>query len=159
VLSRRAKSHPQDAERVRKNGIALRECLYRLLECSVSRRPPPAADLQSFSERLSEAYSRVALKAAKPGHTYELAWDEPSDLTLDSVLWPVVRAAGALLTSPELAKVRECDSASCRWMYVDRSKNHSRRWCDMKVCGNRMKAQNFYRRQRSRRLGSTTLAR
>jgi predicted RNA-binding Zn ribbon-like protein len=60
-----------------------------------------------------------------------------------------VRSASDLLTSPDLENVHECDMSDCRWVFVDRSKNHRRRWCDMKVCGNRAKARKFYRRQTS----------
>ena len=45
-------------------------------------------------------------------------------------------------------RVKECDNETCRWLFVDMSKNRSRRWCDMKDCGNRAKARRHYRRTR-----------
>ena len=69
----------------------------------------------------------------------------------ESVLGPVVMAAARLLTAPEtLARIRRCDAENCRWFFVDRSKNRSRRWCDMQVCGNRAKAREYYRQHRRR---------
>jgi predicted RNA-binding Zn ribbon-like protein len=42
--------------------------------------------------------------------------------------------------------VKDCGDPSCRWLFLDTSKNHTRRWCDMKTCGNRMKARRFQAR-------------
>jgi predicted RNA-binding Zn ribbon-like protein len=50
------------------------------------------------------------------------------------------------MTSEELARVSSCGADTCRWLFLDTSRNHSRRWCDMKVCGNRMKARRFQAR-------------
>jgi hypothetical protein len=61
-----------------------------------------------------------------------------------------------LLTSPDVARVRECDASNCAWLFLDRSKNRTRRWCDMKVCGNRDKARRYRARTpsgRTRRAG------
>jgi predicted RNA-binding Zn ribbon-like protein len=49
----------------------------------------------------------------------------------------------ALMTSERLQALRECGNRECRWLFLDTSKNHTRRWCDMKVCGNRIKARRF----------------
>jgi predicted RNA-binding Zn ribbon-like protein len=65
------------------------------------------------------------------------------------MLWPVVRSAAELLTSDELGRVRECAADNCAWLFLDRSKNRSRRWCDMAVCGNRDKVRRFRQRSRS----------
>jgi len=62
------------------------------------------------------------------------------------VLAPVVESAAALLTSPDLSRVRECESETCGWLFIDRSRNRSRRWCDMTVCGNRAKVRRHYQR-------------
>ena len=66
----------------------------------------------------------------------------------DSVLWPIARSAAALLASDQLTYVRACFSKTCEWFFLDTSKNHHRRWCDMTRCGNRAKVQRFYERQR-----------
>jgi predicted RNA-binding Zn ribbon-like protein len=67
---------------------------------------------------------------------------------LDRPLWTLARAAGDLLTGPELARVRRCGSATCASMFLDTSRNGSRRWCDMETCGNRAKARRHYSRAR-----------
>jgi predicted RNA-binding Zn ribbon-like protein len=59
-------------------------------------------------------------------------------------------SAAELLTSTELARVRECGGENCGWMFLDNSRNHSRHWCDMQDCGNRAKVRRFRQRQRTR---------
>lgn len=56
------------------------------------------------------------------------------------------RAATALLTSPEAARVRQCADTYCSWLFLDRSRNGSRRWCSMDLCGNRARVRAFRRR-------------
>jgi predicted RNA-binding Zn ribbon-like protein len=69
--------------------------------------------------------------------------------SLESVLWPIARSAGELLASEERSQVRVCDADTCAWLFVDRSRNRSRRWCSMDSCGNRAKARRHYSRKRA----------
>jgi predicted RNA-binding Zn ribbon-like protein len=74
-------------------------------------------------------------------------WVE-SEEPLEDVLWPVAQSAAELLTSDAMERVKECRNQQCTWLFVDRSRNGSRRWCDMKDCGNRAKARRHYARQK-----------
>jgi predicted RNA-binding Zn ribbon-like protein len=144
ALLREAGIHPKAAEQALGKAVALRECLYRIISNIQRHRRVSPDDLVAFNSYRGQALSNLQLKAARSG--FRLGWkDDPS--RLDSILWPIVRSASDLLTSPDLENVHECDMPSCRWIFVDRSKNHRRRWCDMKVCGNRAKARKFHRRQ------------
>ncbi|MFY9561792.1 MAG: ABATE domain-containing protein [Terriglobales bacterium] len=146
ALLREAGSHPKAAEQALSKAVELRECLYRIISSTLRNRRASSDDLVAFNAYRGEALSNLQLKAARSG--FRLGWtDDPS--RLDSILWPIVRSASELLTSPDLENVRECDMPACRWIFVDRSKNHRRRWCDMKVCGNRAKARKFYRSHKS----------
>jgi len=58
-------------------------------------------------------------------------------------LWLLTRSTSDLMISEQMSRLRSCDNLECRWLFLDTSKNHTRRWCDMKVCGNRMKARRF----------------
>ena len=64
------------------------------------------------------------------------------------LLRPVLRSALHLLSSPELARLRECAAERCGKLYLDHTKNASRRWCDMDTCGNRAKARRHQARRR-----------
>jgi predicted RNA-binding Zn ribbon-like protein len=68
---------------------------------------------------------------------------------LEALLWPIARAAGDLLASSDMAQVRTCSSPTCQWFFLDTSKNHQRRWCSMKECGNRAKVRKFYARKKT----------
>ena len=65
------------------------------------------------------------------------------------VLWPVLWSAGQLLTSPGLVHLKTCANEHCGWLFVDASRKHNRRWCEMGVCGNRAKVRRFYQRRRT----------
>ncbi len=145
TLLRAAETHPREAAVVLAQAKQLRECLYRVFGSIVAHRRPAAADLAALNHHLGSAASHLRLKSA--GKLFRLEWEESEDPTLESVLWPVVRSASDYLISGDLQHLRECNVKTCRWMFVDRSKNHSRRWCDMKICGNRVKVRKFYRRR------------
>lgn len=66
---------------------------------------------------------------------------------LELPIWAIAQSSAQLLTSSAMDHVRMCGSETCRWLFHDTSKNHSRRWCDMKICGNRMKARRFQHRR------------
>ena len=68
---------------------------------------------------------------------------------LDAMLWPIARAAADLLASSDVALVRACSSPTCQWFFLDTSKNHHRRWCSMKQCGNRAKVRKFYAKKKT----------
>jgi predicted RNA-binding Zn ribbon-like protein len=76
-------------------------------------------------------------------------WGWEDGDALDRVLWPVARAAAELLVAGDLSRIGQCAGEECQWLYVDTSRNHSRRWCDMNDCGNRAKARRHYHRVRS----------
>jgi predicted RNA-binding Zn ribbon-like protein len=136
--------HPRIAERVHREAVELRGQL-RDLFIAVGRqeRVEDGSALEAFNESLRAALSELMLTAPPRGATAEAplqwSWRESSE-RLDAVLWPVLRAAAELLTSQEAMQIRECAGADCGWMYVDRSRNGLRRWCQMETCGNREKA-------------------
>ncbi|QQR74662.1 MAG: ABATE domain-containing protein [Holophagales bacterium] len=140
--------NPRAADGVFRRALQLRECLYRIVTALLAEGTPASDDLRVFNGFLAEAQTAVVLRPASGGLVFELAVSAERP---ESVLGPVVMAAARLLTAPEtLARIRRCDAETCRWFFVDRSKNRSRRWCDMQVCGNRAKAREYYRQHRRR---------
>jgi predicted RNA-binding Zn ribbon-like protein len=81
------------------------------------------------------------------GH-YHLAWRARAPAP-EQILWRVARATAELMTSDQLLTVRVCAGEACGWLFLDKSRNHLRRWCSMSDCGNRAKAREFYKRVRS----------
>lgn len=77
------------------------------------------------------------------------AWEWTETDQLEFILWQVVRSTADLLTSPERDRIRECAGEDCGWVFLDLSRNRSRRWCDMEDCGNRAKAHRHYDRKKN----------
>jgi predicted RNA-binding Zn ribbon-like protein len=79
-----------------------------------------------------------------------LAWQFAQSTSLPELpLWLLSLSAAELMTSDEMDLLRACGDPECRWLFLDTSKNHTRRWCDMKICGNRMKARRFKAQHRT----------
>jgi predicted RNA-binding Zn ribbon-like protein len=145
-LLRKAASHPEDAIAVLERAIALREAIYRIFSAISHGRPPQAADLAIFNAELSGALAQSRIVSTAEGFTWNWAGAEEA---LDQMLWPVVHDAAGLLTSEELDRVGQCADDRCGWLFLDTSRNRSRRWCSMEDCGNRAKARRYYERKRA----------
>ncbi len=140
-----AERRPQEAEAVLRRAVSLREAIYRLFAALAHGRPVDEADLAELNAALAAALP--GLRVVQEGGNFAWAWAAASG-DLERMLWPVVRSAADLLTSADLARVRQCAGDPCGWLFIDSSRNHSRRWCDMADCGNRAKARRHYQRRR-----------
>jgi len=147
-LLEEAASHPVDATVVLERAVALREAIYRIFSAISHGRPPQAADLATFNAELSGALAQSRIVSTAEGFAWDWAGAEDA---LDWMLWPVVHDAADLLTSEELYRVGQCADDRCGWLFLDTSRNRSRRWCSMENCGNRAKARRHYKRQRAAR--------
>jgi predicted RNA-binding Zn ribbon-like protein len=145
-LQRRAGREPAEAQSILERAITLRESLYRIVMAAAAGEKAVPADLEVLNLNLAHALPHARVVYAPEGMTW--AWEHSED-ALDQVLWPIARSAANLLTSDRVGRVRECNSDTCGWLFVDASKNHSRRWCSMSDCGNRAKASRFYKRKHS----------
>ena len=144
-----AATNPSEAQRVLSRAITLREALYTLFAQAINRRPPAPDNLSALQGELTTALAHLRIEWAPTGFTW--AWDDTSP-SLDRVLWPVARSAARLLAHGPLGRVRECPGAgNCGWLFLDLSKNASRRWCEMRSCGNRAKVRRHYARTRAGR--------
>lgn len=150
-LSKEQGAYLNEAQTVRLNEAetaltlarALREAIYRLVLTAITRAKPIAADLETLNHVLREGLFRLRVEASVG--KYGLLWARDDMLT--SPLWPVAWAAAQLLTAPELRRVKQCASEDgCGWVFLDRSKNLSRRWCQMRACGNTAKARRYRKR-------------
>ncbi len=141
-LTARARRKSAEAERVVTAARDLRERLHETFTATSAGRWPATATLNALSERLSRWYPYGRLAAAGDS----LQWVYGGDDRLDRPLWEMARAAVRLLTSPALRRVRACAAADCGWWFLDDTRNASRRWCDMKICGNRDKVRRFRER-------------
>lgn len=136
---------PRKAAQVLQAAIVLREAIYRVYSAIADFRAANFKDVKLLEEFAGEAMRHRQLTTA--GRSYHWEWKRDKDQVLAYVLWPIGQSAADLLTSERVKKVRECAAPTCAWLFLDESRNHSRRWCDMSVCGNRQKARRHYQRQ------------
>jgi predicted RNA-binding Zn ribbon-like protein len=145
AVQRKAESQPRHAAQLLRVAIALREAMFRVFLARADGKSVPAADLKLLDETAIDALAHRHIVAANGG--YQWQWED--DPRLERILWPIAESAAKLLTSPDLKKIRECDASDCYWLFLDNSRNRSRRWCTMSACGNREKARRHYRKQHS----------
>ncbi len=143
-LYERSSADPERAQQALLLGRELREAIHDVFWAIIIKRPVPPAAFAKLNNYVQAGAGHMRLIPVKGG--FEWGFDDLLDF--DSVLWPIARSAADLLASDQLSLVRACSSKTCEWFFLDSSKNHQRRWCDMTRCGNRAKVQRFYARQR-----------
>jgi predicted RNA-binding Zn ribbon-like protein len=147
-LRRRARERPEEAEAVlleARDKRALIDAAFRPLSEGAE---PPAEVLAELRDFGADALARCELSPAGDG--FGCAWEHCEDL--DAPLWPIAHAALELLTDGPLDRIKTC--GRCRWLFIDTTKNHSRRWCSTEGCGTDEKKERYVARRRARRAGS-----
>jgi predicted RNA-binding Zn ribbon-like protein len=143
-LFTRSQLSPEEAQDALSAAIEMREAMYVVFWAKVNKKPAPRSELIKLNQFVQAAARHAQL--VEVGGRFEWKFEEA--VNFDAPLWPIARSAADLLASDQLALVRPCAAASCLWLFLDTSKNHRRRWCDMTKCGNRAKVQRFYNRKK-----------
>ena len=151
-LSRQFHSDPAQARRVLTRAVRLRNVIYDLFFSRAESGRVDRKALAQFNGWLRDAMShiQIAHRAHNPPQRQTkgklaLGW-EPQSNSLDRMFWDITRSAADLLLD-DVKKVRQCGDQYCSWLFVDTSRNGSRRWCSMQLCGNRARVRSFRRRQ------------
>lgn len=144
MLERQAESHSRSAAERLRTFIMLREAIFRVFLSLANGKPASSQDVVLIDNAATDALRHRHIVHANGD--YEWQWND--DPRLERIIWPIAQSAAELLTSPDLHKVRECEARDCYWLFLDNSRNRSRRWCSMDACGNREKARRHYHRQR-----------
>jgi predicted RNA-binding Zn ribbon-like protein len=154
LLSKTAHADGKAAEHALRSVRDLREAGARVLYAAVAVAVAPmAADLKTLQQYFREASQHRELHwqpAAQAGrHPPHVTWRWPDSEAVKPALplWILSQSVADLLLSDRMVQLRTCAVDTCRWLFLDTSKNHTRRWCNMKVCGNRMKARRFQARR------------
>ena len=143
-LLRRARRHPAAARAVHERVIATRGYLYEAFHAIASGRTPPATAIARLRDDEADALAHAELVRADDAYAWRWADDD-----LARPLWPVIHDAQRLLTDGPLDRVKGC--ATCRFHFLDLSKNRSRRWCSMEDCGTADKMRKYVARRASAR--------
>ena len=151
VLIRAAGADEKAARRALRRAKQLRELVYAIFRPLAEGGQPPADLLDELRDAERSALATAHLSPADGA----MRWTWPPPRGLADPLLPITHAAVELLTSGPLEHLKVC--GNCRWLFLDQSRNHSRRWCSMDECGTQMKQRRFVERRRQSR--STTRAR
>ena len=124
--------------------ITLREAIHRIGSAIAAGTTPHPADLKTVRVACASAIATADLVPTDEGFRWKWPVDPPLPETM---LGPIALSAAGLLREGDLSRLKKCGGEHCGWLFFDLTKNNSRRWCDMAVCGNRQKS----RRHRQRR--------
>jgi predicted RNA-binding Zn ribbon-like protein len=137
------KTKPKDAPQRVRELQAFRESLHRLVTAIAHKEEPPRPDFTRVRGTISKALSAAELK---PGES-EFDWSADADvLGLGTVIARVALSAHHMLSREKPSQLRQCEI--CTWLFIDRTKNQKRRFCRQDACGNKSRAERFYRKKR-----------
>jgi len=126
--------------------LETRELLVRLLTPFSRSEAPADSDVAALNLCLQEASGHLTILRTPEGYELVLETHNP----VEQVTYEAIRSATDLLLTKEKGRVRQC--SECGWLFYDATRNRSRRWCDMGICGNRAKARRHYERVRQQKL-------
>jgi predicted RNA-binding Zn ribbon-like protein len=149
VLKRKAAAQSEKSTAAFARSLELRESIYRIFVAQTKGESPAQDDLEVLNSVL-----RNLTGGAQIGQeSGKFAWQWNFDaMSLEAPLSIIALAAADLMTSENIKWVGQCaDEDGCGWLFVDTSKNHSRRWCDINDCGNRAKQRRYLQRARKQK--------
>lgn len=142
-LRKQAQLHPRLAAEIHSRALSLRQAIWQTFSALASQGRPPGSALAIINSELERI---PAEKFRLVGDDLELTREPDHSLQLPLVI--ILEDTLTLIRSKHSASVRMCAADECGWLFLDTSRNHKRRWCDMNDCGNRAKARRFYRREK-----------
>lgn len=138
------KDNPRVTKRLFRSAVELRETIYRIGSAVASGSSPSAKDLEALGTTMHilDAHASVVSRNGR----LEWTWAGP-ERSASRLLWRIAHSSVDLLTSDEAKRLRQCAADDCNWLFIDNSRGHNRRWCEMRTCGNRHKAKSYYQRK------------
>jgi len=130
---------------------SLREALRKMFRRMARDGKVSPRDIETLNlllERFPAAARIERSNGDRSKGEWTMSWESRAG-EAEKIFYAIVKSAAELVATGRWRAVRECASDTCTWMFLDTSKNHSRRWCEMARCGNRDKVHRF--RARSRR--------
>jgi predicted RNA-binding Zn ribbon-like protein len=143
---------PSEAQQVLEQARTFRDLLREAIERIRKRKPIPQSTLDEINKWLATHTGYSELVRTRNGFTerFRLEMTEPIHL-----ISPIAKTASDLLCHTEFSLIKRCENSACVLYFYDTTKNHKRRWCSMRICGNRMKVAAFYERRRLAQKGET----
>jgi predicted RNA-binding Zn ribbon-like protein len=146
-LAAHYRRYPGEAAADLEKARTTRDLLLSIFAGIAKRRSVSPQRLFELNSALAEMPALLRVRRRTEG--IETEWMSATD-GIPRILFVVLNSAAEQLASDRSGTIRECNSADCTWLFVDQSRNHSRRWCEMRACGNRMKARRHYQRAKAK---------
>jgi len=148
---KQAARHPERAAAIFARALAVRELIWQIGGALAERRELT----QALRDELVEVHARSLAFAGIKSHcqAFIWAWDPRRDLEA-AILGPITLSALSLLMEKDLSRTKRCEGKDCGWLFFDATKNKSRRWCEMRVCGNRAKVRAARQRKKIQEIRS-----
>jgi predicted RNA-binding Zn ribbon-like protein len=143
-LLRAAAGAPDAATEHLERARELRRAVRVVMQSVAQRTEPPEAALAALNAFLAE--SQVHGQIVRSNGDYEVRFRPEDDMALP--IWRLTDSATRLLLSSDRENVRECPGHECGWLFLDTTRNHSRRWCDSADCGNKARVRAYSNRKR-----------
>jgi len=143
MLSQLADKNKEDSDKAFKKVILVREILYNLFSPIAKRKNPEIIVQEEFNKILATSFSkmRLSISSLEPQVSFV-----DNDVSFDEPIRIIMKSAYDILTTEKMERVKECPA--CGWLFIDRTKNGKRRWCNMNVCGSNDKAKRYYHRKK-----------
>jgi len=136
--------HPRRSRRIFERALEMRELIWMIGTALAEQRPVPGQLLASLSATHAENLGHAEMKMRLGSYIW--VWDPRRDIQA-AILGPITLSALTLVMEKDLLRTRRCAGQDCGWLFFDTTKNNRRRWCDMRVCGNRAKVRAIRDRQ------------
>jgi predicted RNA-binding Zn ribbon-like protein len=140
--------HPRRSRRIFERAIGMRELIWTIGTALAEQRPVSAKLLELLSAAHAENLRHAEMKMRLGSYIW--VWDPRRDIQA-AILGPITLSALTLLMDKDLLRTKRCAGQECGWLFFDTTKNNRRRWCEMRVCGNRAKVRAARERQRQTR--------
>lgn len=151
ALQDRATGEPWSAATALAQTRELRAVLHQILAALARHQEPEPIALRAFSQALRGAAGQLVLTWREG----RLTWRHQGEVAPETIVHRIAWAAAQFITSSQLARLGLCANPECGWMFLDSTRNHSRRWCSMQDCGSRAKARRYYRRRKAKTGGES----
>jgi predicted RNA-binding Zn ribbon-like protein len=141
-LARETAAEPSLGTRLLNETLALREDVYQLAAAIAAGRRTSAERIENLTK--THARALACARLAPIGDNFGWTWSA-RQAPVEAIAGPISLSALTLLQQADLTRVKQCQGEKCGWLFFDATKNKSRRWCEMEVCGNRAKQKRFAR--------------
>src|SRR5262245_3974778 len=127
---------PKLGRAVFEQALKIRELIWTIGTALAEQRPVSEKLRASLTAAHAESLRFAEMKMRDGAYIW--TWDPRRDV-LGAILGPITLSALTLLMEKELSRTKRCAGMECGWLFFDTTKNSRRRWCEMRVCGNRAK--------------------